>query len=201
MTIISGAATGILALSACTTETYEYEVSGIVQGQQIDYDCPGEDIALDTVAFEAGKGRGTGSGKKKKNADADDSGEQAAPQGEKAVTKAPSKTPSKAPTATAGPNNGSKAVTPSPTAKKVSNKGVKLKSKPEKPERLKGLKIPKALYKAKPKGCETEYEIFVLANDGYLYEQDIRRADYESCEKAKIPVGEKAKVFPLCTKG
>lgn len=199
MTIVSCATTGILALSACGTETYEYKVSGAVQGQQVDYDCPGEDIALDAVAFESGRGRGTGnsSSGKKTTAESDDSGERAAPQDKKVVTKAPSK----APTTSTGSGDGVKAATPTPTVKKVSNKGVKLKSKPEGPEKLKGLKVPKVLYKVKPKGCETEYEIFVLASDGYLYEQDVRRADYESCEMAKIPSGEKTKLFPLCTKG
>lgn len=207
MTIVSCAATGILALSACGTETYEYKVSGTVQGQQIDYDCPGEDVALDVVAFEAGSGGGTGgkgtgnTGSSRKTTtdsdNSDDSGERAAPQDKKVVTKAPSK----APTTSTGSGDGVKAATPTPTVKKVSNKGVKLKSKPEGSKKLKGLKVPKVLHKVKPKGCETEYEIFVLASDGYLYEQDVRRADYESCEMAKIPSGEKTKLFPLCTKG
>jgi hypothetical protein len=214
--IASGAAGIILAVSACGTDTYDYEVSGLVQGQQVDYDCPGEDIAMDAVAFVSG-GKGGNKGSKKSSSDSSSSdsdsdssssdSNKTQKQGKAAASgstpsKAPSKaasTPaSKAPSTSSGTNqrSSSPSVTPS-----VKNKGVKLKKKPEKPEKLKSKKLPKLKYKFKPKGCETEYEIFVLADDGYLYEQDVRKADYDNCVKAKIPAGKKNKLFPLCTKG
>lgn len=212
--IASGAAGIILAVSACGTDTYDYEVSGLVQGQQVDYDCPNE-LSMDAVAFTAGKNKGTGSKTTKSESDSDssssDSGStntttrqqrSSGATSSKAPSKAPSRTsskaPSKAPSATTGtiPRSASPSVKPS-----VKNKGAKLKSKPEKPEKLKGKKLPKVKYKFKPKGCETEYEIFVTADDGNMYEQDVRKVDYDNCVAAKIPAGKKAKLFPLCTKG
>ena len=60
--IASGAAGIILAVSACGTKTYDYDVSGVVQEQYLDYeDCPGVNLSMDTVAFVAGGGEGTGS--------------------------------------------------------------------------------------------------------------------------------------------
>ena len=218
--IASGAAGIILAISACGTDTYDYEVSGLVQGQQVDYDCPGEDIAMDAVAFVTGGNKGGSKGSKtssgnssssESDGDASSSSDSKTQKQGKAVSgtttsKAPSKTPSKAASTPASktPSTGSgttqRSASPSVTPT-VKNKGVELKKKPEKPERLKGKKIPKLKYQFKPKGCETEYEIFVLADDGYLYEQDVRKVDYDNCVAAKVPAGKKNKLFPLCTKG
>jgi hypothetical protein len=214
--IASGAAGIILAVSACGTDTYDYEVSGLVQGQQVDYDCPGEDIAMDAVAFVSG-GKGGNKGSKKSSSDSSSSdsdsdssssdGNKTQKQGKAAASgSTPSKAPSKAastpaseaPSTSSGTNQRSSSPSAAPPVK---NKGVKLKKKPEKPQKLKGKKFPKVKYKFKPNGCETEYEIFVLADDDYLYEQDVRKADYDNCVKAKIPAGKKNKLFPLCTKG
>lgn len=194
--VIASGATGlILALGGCDKGTYEYEVSGTVQEQYVDYeDCPGVDLAMDTVAFVAGGTKpGGGTGKKSSNSDtsdkkADDKKKDSkvqAPQG--GVQQAQPQS---------GQQGGRKSATPSATPKK--NTGVKLKSKPDKPERIKSGKVPKPTYKSKPdKGCKDEYEIFVLANDGELYEQDVRKADYDKCLAAKSD----PKFFPLCTKG
>lgn len=220
--IASGAAGIILAVSACGTETYDYKVSGLVQGQQVDYDCPNE-LSMDAVAFVAGHGKGGGGKSSSKNSgssSSSDSSDSDSSSSSNTTTnnrqqqnrssgttnsKAPSKAPSKAAStpASKAPSTGSGTTrrSASPTATPVKNKGVKLKEKPEKPEKLKGKKLPKLKYKFKPKGCETEYEIFVLADDGYLYEQDVRKVDYDKCLKAKVPAGKKSKLFPLCTKG
>lgn len=216
--IASGAAGIILAVSACGTETYDYEVSGLVQGQQVDYDCPNE-LSMDAVAFVTGKGGGnksssknSGSSSSSDSSDSDSSSssnntttnnrQQQNRASGTTTSKAPSgaaSTPaSKAPSTGSGTNSRSSSPSPTPSVK---NKGVKLKKKPEKPEKLKSKKLPKLKYKFKPRGCETEYEIFVLANDGNLYEQDVRKVDYDNCLKAKIPAGKKSKLFPLCTKG
>jgi hypothetical protein len=213
--IASGAAGIILAVSACGTDTYDYEVSGLVQGQQVDYDCPNE-LSMDAVAFVTGKGGGGGRSSSKKSSsdssssDSSDSSDSSSTTtnrqqnrssgttASKAPSKAASTPASKAPSTSSGTNQRSSSPSAAPPVK---NKGVKLKKKPEKPQKLKGKKLPKVKYKFKPKGCETEYEIFVLADDGYLYEQDVRKADYDNCVKAKIPAGKKNKLFPLCTKG
>lgn len=203
--IASGVVGLILATSACGDETYEYQVSGPVEGQQIDYDCPGEDIAMDAVAFVTG-GKKPGGTKKTESDSGDTSSDnksdtkkvekkpQAQAPAVKPSTKSPSPTASKG--ATKAPTRAASA-TPSP----VKNKGIKLKSKPEKPEKLKTGKLPKLKYKFKPKGCETEYEVFVWGKGGYLYEQDVRKVDYDKCLAAKVKAGQKAKLFPLCTKG
>jgi hypothetical protein len=213
--IASGAAGIILAVSACGTETYDYKVSGLVQGQQVDYDCPNE-LSMDAVAFVTGKGGGSKSSSKNSgsssNSDSSSSSsnnttttnnrqQQNRASGtttSKAPSNAASAPPSKAPSTGSGTTQRSSSPSPTPSVK---NKGVKLKKKPEKPEKLKSKKLPKLKYKFKPKGCETEYEIFVLADDGNLYEQDVRKVDYDNCLKAKIPAGKKSKLFPLCTKG
>lgn len=169
--IVSGAAGIILTASACSGETHEYQISGLVQGQQIDYDCPGEDVAMDAVAFVTGKGGSSGGSGGRSSSSSSNSNSDS--------------------------DHGKKSS--KPAAPK--NKGVKLEKKPEKPQKLKGLTIPKLLIPANLKGCEEEYEIFVLAKDGYLYEQDVREADYRKCEGAGIPAGQKARLFPLCTKG
>lgn len=221
--IASGAAGIILAISACGTETYDYKVSGLVQGQQVDYDCPNE-LSMDAVAFVAGskpsgggksgsKNSGSSSSSDSSDSDSSDSDSSSSSntttnnrqQQNRSSGTTNSKAPSKAAStpASEAPSTGSGTTrrSASPTATPVKNKGVKLKEKPEKPEKLKGKKLPKLKYKFKPEGCETEYEIFVLADDDYLYEQDVRRVDYDKCLKAKVPAGKKSKLFPLCTKG
>jgi hypothetical protein len=191
--IVSGAAGIILTASACSGKTYEYQVSGLIQGQQIDYDCPGEDIAMDTVAFVTGSGRGSGSSSSNSNSNGNKSNKSDSGSDGKSDSNRKNSSDS------SNSDSGQGKKSSKPAAPK--NKGVKLEKKPEKPQKLKGLTIPKLLIPANLKGCEEEYEIFVLAEDGYLYEQDVREADYRKCEGAGIPAGQKAKLFPLCTKG
>lgn len=216
MVIVSGTAGLVLGLSACGTETYDYEVSGAVEAQQVDYDCPGEDIAMDTVAFVAGTGRGSsgGSGGRSSNNSRSDSDSGSSNSNSNSNSGSNSRRQQNGSTPSAGSGKGSTSGSSSnsssgstsqrsssPSAKPVKNSGVKLSKKPEKPEKVKGKKVPKLKYKVKPKGCETEYEVFVLADDGNLYEQDVRKVDYDNCVTAKVPAGKKNKVFPLCTKG
>lgn len=206
--IASGAAGLILTLSACGTETYEYQVSGTVQDQWLDYDCPGEDIAMDAVAFVAGTGKGssTGGGGKGTKSDSKGSSKKDSGDGDKdkkgsdKKKNEQSKKPSTG-TASSGGSTGGTSKS-SPTAKaSTKNKGVKLKSKPEKAEKIKNGKLPKPKYRFKPEGCDNEYEIFVLDANGDLYEQDVRKADYDKCLAAKVRSGQSKKLFPLCTKG
>lgn len=211
--IVAGAAGIILGVSGCSTSDYEYDISGDVIGQQLDYDCPkgSKNLAIDLVAFEAGKRPG-GSAKKSSDndsssSDSDSSGSNfssktktATPKPVKSSPSANSKTGQSTGTNKSSPSPAKKTSTPTP--KKTPNKGVKLSKKPDSPDRLnKTRTLPKAKYKYKPKGCKTEYEIFVVASDGYTYEQDVRSEDYRACEQAKVPAGKKYKLFPLCTKG
>lgn len=76
-------------------------------------------------------------------------------------------------------------------AKKPSGKGVKLDEKPDKPERINT--IPAVKHSKKSKGCKAEYELFVENPDG-LFEQDVRKVDYDKC------MNEKREPFPACTK-
>jgi hypothetical protein len=200
--IVSGAAGIILTASACSGETHEYQVSGLVQGQQIDYDCPGEDVAMDAVAFVTGKGGSSGgsggrSSSSSSNSNSNSNGNKSSKSDSDSGAKSDSNRKNNSDSSNSDSGQGKKSS--KPAAPK--NKGVKLEKKPEKPQKLKGLTIPKLLIPANLKGCEEEYEIFVLAKDGYLYEQDVREADYRKCEGAGIPAGQKAKLFPLCTKG
>lgn len=201
--IASGVVGLILGASACGGETYTYDVSGPVEGQQIDYDCPGTDLSMGAVAFIAGSGKGSSGGSSGKKSDskspedkkADDKKVEKRPQAQAPAVRPSTKSPS--PTAT---KPATKAPSKAPS-KAPANKGVSLKSKPEKPERLKSKTLPKVKYRLKPKGCETEYEVFVWGKDGYLYEQDVRKVDYDKCLATKVKAGQKAKLFPLCTKG
>lgn len=191
----SGATGLILALSACGKGTYGYEVSGTVQEQYVDYDCPGEDLSMDAVAFVDAKNPGTTG---KKQSDSGSSGDDKKPDDKKKDSKAGNQQgagqqPQAAPQGV--PQGGKKSTTPSPAATK--NSGVKLKSKPDKPEKVKNGKVPTRKYKSKPKGCKEEYEIFVVDSSGDLYEQDVRQADYDKC----LAVTSTPKLFPLCTKG
>lgn len=181
--IASGIAGTILALSACGTGSYEYQVSDVVQAEQIDWDCPGEDIAMDAVAFVAKPTKPSKTSKKSDSKKSDDKGD----------NKKDSKKSSKSAKSGDTKTSDKKSATPKP----VKNKGVKLSKKPDKPERIKSGKVPGPKFKFAGDGCETEYEIFVLADDGYLYEQDVRKSDFDNCEQMRV----KKKLFPLCTKG
>lgn len=204
--IVAGAAGIILGVSGCSTSDYEYNISGDVIGQQLDYDCPkgSKNLAIDLVAFEAGKGRPGGSTKKSsggsKSSSSDSKTKTATPKPVKSSSAATSKTGQSTGTNKSGQSTAKNSSTPAP--KKTSNKGVKLSKKPDSPDRLNRTRtLPKAKYKYRPKGCKTEYEVFVVASDGYTYEQDVRSEDYRACERAKVPAGKKYKLFPLCTKG
>lgn len=190
--IASGATGLILTLGACGTETYEYQVSGIVETQQVDYECPGVDIAMDAVAFEAKPVP-----KKKPDGNSANDSEVKAkptPKPSSSTTK-PSSGSSKKGTPTAKSSPTASASKTGKTSKKPSNKGVKLNKKPEKPEKVKNGKVPKLKYTFKPKGCEAEYEIFVTDGSGNLYEQDVRKVDYDRCAQLRV----KTKLFPGCT--
>ena len=204
--IVAGAAGIILGVSGCSTSDYEYDISGDVIGQQLDYDCPkgSKNLAIDLVAFEAGKGRPGGSTKKSsggsKSSSSDSKTKTATPKPVKSSSAATSKTGQSTGTNKSGQSTAKNTSTPAP--KKTSNKGVKLSKKPDSPDRLNRTRtLPKVKYKYRPKGCKTEYEVFVVASDGYTYEQDVRSEDYRACERAKVPAGKKYKLFPLCTKG
>lgn len=179
-TIAAGATVGILALTGCTEDTYSYEVSGTVEARQIDYDCPNEDVAMDAVAFVAGKG-GTSGGGSRSGSGGSSGGSSGKSSGSTGKSGKGSGS-----TSTSGGTLGS-----SSTGKSTkTGSGVKLKKKPAKPEKIKGGKVPKPLYAKKPKGCETEYELYIRNDDG-LFEQDVRREDYDNCTE-----GEK---FAACT--
>jgi hypothetical protein len=181
--IASGATGLILTLGACSTATYQYTVSGRVQGQQITYDCPGEDVALDTVAFTAG-------GKKKNNNGVGAASPSRPPASNKPSGRNTGKS-SSGTTASSTPK-------PSTTAAKVkSNKGVTLSEKPEAPEMVKSGKVPSPPSRLNLRGCKVDdYEIFVLDGNGVLYEQDVRKVDYNKCNAYKGTI----KLFPRCTK-
>lgn len=194
VTILGGTVGLILTVSACGGSTYDYEVSGQMVDQQISVECPKGALSLEAVSFEVkggGKGGKKGKAKSKKAKKNSSTSQQSRP-----TASATPKAPSTRVTSTPG-------VTPSTktTRKPVKNVGVTLSEKPEKPERLKGLTVPKQNTTIWRKGCETEYEIFVLAKDGFLYEQDVRLVDYKKCRNAKTPKGQDKKPFPLCTKG
>jgi hypothetical protein len=182
----------ILTVGGCGGTTYEYQVSGTVSGQHLDVDCPKSKkgvLSMEAVSFDTGKHKTTTKTKKSKTGKS---------------AKAPKGKPTKSPTPTATKSAGSKTspsatATRKPTQKAVRNVGVSLSEKPDKPERLKGLGVPNEPYKFR-KGCKWEYEIFVLSG-GHLYEQDVRKVDYQKCQRARVPKGQIYKLFPLCTKG
>lgn len=181
----AGAAGVILTLSACGADSYEYQVSGDVVSQQVDYKCPKKTLSMEAVAFTTGSHKGSS------NSDSGSSPKS---------TKTPSATSSKrgAGTGTSTPRSTTRTASPTPSPKVLGNKGVTLSSKPDKPEKLRSVPRPVVWHK----GCKVDdYEIFVQAKDGTLYEQDVRKADYDNCARAGIPKGKKYKLFPLCTKG
>jgi hypothetical protein len=193
--VITATGSVILALGAfgCqdSGKKYEYEVSGVVEAVQTDYEC-GEDLALEPAAFVAGKGGGGSSGKKSNTSNsgsASDAGDvqQGRDRGNVAASKPPNRKTeappprrtSKAP-ATSRPNGDSPRK----------SGGVRLSKKPAKPERVTKIVPPKG--PKRPKGCETEYEVFVRNGDG-LFEQDVRKVDYVHCSD------QVREQFPACT--
>lgn len=155
LAISLGGATLALTLVACTGDTYEYAVSGVVEAGQIDYDCP-RSLSMEPAGFVTGKhGR----------------------------TKSPRST-----TRRSGSSTGSRSRTRSSTPV---SKGVKLKKKPDSAERVS--KVPTPKYRSKPRGCKVDdYELFIRSN-GSLYEQDVRKVDYDKC------LATKSARFPRCT--
>lgn len=164
--IAAGALTGILALTACGGDTYEYEVSGPVAAKQIDYDCP-NDLSLGLAAFGKSKRKSSGGGT--------------------VVTK---KTPSKKPTPAApkptpsgssAGTTGSKAPasTSSTSRPNTAHPKIALTTRPAKPHHITG-GIPKPHHTRGGKGCETEYELFIGPQDD-VYEQDVPADTYNTC--------------------
>lgn len=193
VTFLGGTVGAILALSACGGSTYQYGVSGQVLSQQVDIECPKTNLSMEAVSFDTGKHKAkTGSGHKS-SSKSKASKEPKAEKSKKASKSKGSKStsPKTSPTTTA---------TKRPTQKSVRNVGVSLSKKPEKPEKLKGLGVPHQKNPKFRKGCEREYEIFILSG-GHLYEQDVRKVDYNNCQRAWAPKGQIYKLFPLCTKG
>jgi hypothetical protein len=191
-------ATGIviLALGAfgCqdSDKKYEYEVSGVVEAVQTDYEC-GEDLALEPAAFPAGKGKGSSGSRSKTSGSSSESGASSAQQGGGGGNVAASKPPSRK-TEAPLPHRTSKAPAAS-TARPngdVHKSGVQLSKKPAKPKRVTRIVPPKE--SKRPEGCETEYEVFVRNGDG-LFEQDVRKVDYIHCSD------QVREQFPACTEG
>lgn len=206
--ILGGTVGLILGASGCASSTYEYQVSGDVVSQQIDYKCPKKTLSMEAVAFVTGKHKSTGSGSKKKSDSGsgkkDDSSGTVAKKDSSGSspksTKTPSATPSKkgTDTGTGTSRSTTRTASATPSPKPLRNKGVTFSSKPDKPEKLRS--VPKVI--TWHKGCKVDdYEIFVVDKKGNLYEQDVRRTDYNNCARAGIPKGKKYKLFPLCTKG
>lgn len=187
----------VLTVSGCKGDTYQYEVSGTVDTQQLDYEnCPKGSLAMDLVAFDAGHGKGNSSGSGSKGDSKSSKGDTKSDSDSKAKADSGSKASPKA-SSTGRSSGRSTSSTPtgksSATATKTARpKGVTLNKKPEKPEKV--TSVPKS--GKWRKGCDTEYEIFVRSDkDGELYEQDVRKVDYENCLEAP---GD-PKYFPGCT--
>lgn len=186
MTIAGAVLGGALLVSGCKGDSYGYEVSGTVQEFLVDYDdCPGS-LSMEPVGFDAGSHRSNFRSTDKKS-DSSSSGSSRRP----TATKTASPKSTSSPKAGQGAGSGSTA-TVKPSATKVS-KGVKLSKKPDKPEKVNSVPKPAKKYK----GCKTEYEIYVLDAKGDLYEQDVRKVDFDTCQNAE---GE-PKSFPECTIG
>lgn len=161
--IAAGAVAGILALSACGADTYEYEVSGAIVAKQVDYDCP-DSLSLGLAAFSKSKRKSSSGGtvvlKKKTPTPA-----------------APKPNPSSSPTKTGSIGTSTqRSGSPAPSA---SHPKVTLHTKPVKPHRVKG-GVPKLRHPHGGKGCETEYELFLGPEDN-MYEQDVPADTYDTC--------------------
>lgn len=195
----SGAALTLVA--ACSgSGSYGYEVSGVVEAAQVDYDCP-RNLSMEPVGFVTGKHRRTTSstGGSKSSSSSNSSSQSGSVDLGKAVTQKTSTPKAPAPRASTPKSRGgavrqgggsiaSKAPT---TTKSPTRKGVVLSKKPDAPERIS--KVPALKYRYKPRGCKVDdYELFVRNNDG-LFEQDVRHADYINCtDRKRMP-------FPACT--
>ena len=172
--IVSGTVAALFTLSACGGDKYEYEAKGKVVANQIEWeDCDMEQLSMDLVSFSSKTG-GTSGGGGKGNSNSGSSKSNSTSGG------------STSGDSTSGGSGGNVNV------KKNENKGVKLSEKPSKPEKLK--KLPKLNVTSKGKGCEAEYELFVQEPDGDLWEQDVRKADYEKC------IAQFKQLFPACTR-
>ena len=160
--IAAGVLTGILALTGCGDDTYEYEVSGPVAAKQIDYDCP-NDLSLGLTAFSKSKHKSSSGG------------------GTVVTKKTPSKKPTPAaPATSSSPPKATGGGTTSSTARPSSaHPKVELHTKPVKPHHIKGA-IPKPRHAHGGKGCETEYELFIGPEDN-VYEQDVPADTYNTC--------------------
>lgn len=146
--------------SGGSDKTYSYEVSGVVEAAQVDYECKG-DLDLEPASFTAGRTK-----PEPKKAESDDSSSDSDfGDSEKKKPAKKDVAASKAPASKAPSKSG----------------GVKLSKKPDKPERVTKIKPPKC----KHKGCHEEYELFVKNREG-LFEQDVRKVDYDNClDKAR----------------
>jgi hypothetical protein len=146
-----------LSLSGCSNKTYGYEISGVIEAGQLDYDCP-DDPSMDPVGFAAASNK---------------------PQ------KGPSSNPRPIVGATSAAIPTTRATPAAPAASpsvNPSRKTVKLPKKPGKPKRVPA--VPVAKHLTVPKGCEVDYELFVRNSDG-LFEQDVRQVDYNRCLDAE----------------
>jgi hypothetical protein len=177
MTGVGSAALLTLAAACTGGSSYQYRVSGMVEAAQIDYDCH-QNLAMEPAGFVTGnRGRTSSS-----------SGS-----GSSNLRKAP--TPRR--TSPSRPQGGSSVRQPglskkTPVTKKPSSRGVTLSRKPDKPERITKVPIPK--YRHKPHGCKVDdYELFIRNSNG-LFEQDVRHVDYLNCTERKLMA------FPRCTK-
>jgi hypothetical protein len=185
--VIASGVVAVALLTGCSTsDKYEYSVSGKVHSQQVDYDCPGENLSMEPVGFGE-KGGATGGGSSSSSSG-----------GSRSSSNRSSNNDGGGSGGSGGGSNDSNSGSNKVSKPSKSNKGVKLDKKPDSPQKV---KKAKKSFDVKPKGCENEYEIFVLDKKGNLYEQDVRKTDYDKCLSAKVPSGEKAKLFPLCTKG
>jgi hypothetical protein len=158
-----GAASLVLTSSACSGSAYEYDISGVVQSGQIDYDCP-RHLSMEDMGFITGSGDGKSPSKR--------SSSSSSSRRSKSTKKADR----------AGPEV---------RVKSSPKSGARLSKKPDKPQRITG--IPKPRYVKKPRGCAVDdYELYILNGDD-LYEQDVRRVDYDKC------LDTKHEHFPRCT--
>jgi hypothetical protein len=185
--VLTGTVILPLAAVGCSggsSKTYSYEVSGVVEAAQVDYECKG-DLDMEAASFVVGRAK-----PKPKKADSGDSSSDSGDNKQEEPAKKNVATP-KAP-ANKAPSKAPASRTPASRSKEPAKSGgVKLSKKPDKPERVTKIKPPK--YKHKPKGCHEEYELFVKNREG-LFEQDVRKVDYDNClDKAR-------ERFPACTK-
>lgn len=185
--ILASTIGAISLVAGCAGDSYRYEVSGVVEARQIDYDCPGEDVAMAPIGFQAAVA-GRPKPPPRSNTSTSDTPDTA--EAPRSSNRTPSTAPSKAASSAPGrsaPASSAPVRTERPVKK---SKGVKLDKKPAKP-----VKVPKFLKAALPlslAGCKEEPELFIRNADG-LFEQDVRRVDYDRCPEKSD--------FPACTEG